>query len=116
MNASLEDAVRGFVDRYHADAKLCAEQADWNCLMRLQASDVAQHVGIDVRQGRVEGISPRAEAADLVVTASLQVLLDILQLRLNPGQPYLFGELTLTGEEADFMRVDYVASMLCAHA
>jgi putative sterol carrier protein len=52
---------------------------------------------------------------NLVVTAPLQILLDILQLRLNPNQPYIFGELTVAGQEADFMRVDYVSEhALCA--
>ena len=111
---SLETAARAFVERYHGDARLCAEQADWDCSLRLEASDAPQQVGIDVRKGRVTALGPQAESADLVVTAPLRTLLDILELRLNPNQPYLFGELTLRGAEDDFMRVDYVASTLCA--
>ncbi len=109
-------AAEEFVAIYHADAKLCADQADWECVVRLQASDAPQRVTIAVRNGRVRALSAGTDTANLIVTAPLQILLDILQLRLNPNQPYIFGELTVAGQEADFMRVDYVASTLCAHA
>ena len=113
---SLMAAAGEFVAIYHADAKLCADQAVWECIVRLQASDAPQRVTIAIRNGRVHALSAGTDSADLVVTAPLQILLDILQLRLNPNQPYIFGELTVTGQEADFMRVDFVASTLCAHA
>lgn len=110
----LDEAARAFVERYHADAKLCGEQADWDCRVLLQASDATEQVALGIRKGRVESLTECDGPANLIVTASLRTLVDILQLRLNPNQPYLFGELTLQGEEADFMRVDYVASRLCA--
>ena len=109
-------AAQEFVAIYHADAKLCADQADWECVVRLQASDAPTRVTIAVSNGRVGALSAGTGAADLIVTAPLQILLDILQLRLNPNQPYIFGELTVEGQEADFMRVDFVASTLCARA
>ena len=109
-------AAEEFVAIYHADAKLCADQADWECVVRLQASDAPQRVTIAVRNGRVRALSAGTDTANLIVTAPLQILLDILQLRLNPNQPYIFGELTVSGQEADFMRVDFVASTLCARA
>ena len=107
-------AAEEFVAIYHADAKLCADQADWECVVRLQASDAPQRVTIAVRNGQGPCVIGGTETANLIVTAPLQILLDILQLRLNPNQPYIFGELTVAGQEADFMRVDYVASTLCA--
>ena len=112
----LMTAAEEFVAAYHADAKLCADQADWECVVRLQASDAPQRVTIAVSNGRVCALSAGTDASDLIVTAPLQILLDILQLRLNPNQPYIFGELTVAGQEADFMRVDFVVSALCAHA
>jgi putative sterol carrier protein len=108
-------AAEAFVAVYHADAKLCADQTDWDCVVRLQASDESQHITLDVLNGRVRALSAETDTADLIVTAPLQILLDILQLKVNPNQPYIFGELTVAGQEADFMRVDYVASVLCAH-
>jgi putative sterol carrier protein len=118
MNAvsGLENAARGFAALYQANAALLADHADWDCVLRLEANDSPQQVGITIRRGEVQSISSEAQHADLVVTAPLQTLLDILELRLNPNQPYLFGELTLRGDEADFMRIDYLASTLCVQA
>ena len=109
-------AAEEFVAIYHADAKLCTDQADWDCVVRLQASDAPQRVTIVVRNGRVRALSAGTDTADLIVTAPLEILLDILELRLNPNLPYIFGELTVAGQETDFMRVDFVVSTLCAHA
>jgi hypothetical protein len=114
MNASeLLTAAEGFAAIYHSNAKLCAEQADWDCLINLLANDTSHQVTLDIRQGRVAVSPGGSEDSDLRIAAPLQTLLDVLQLRLNPNQPYLFGELTVLGDEADFTRVDYVASMIC---
>ncbi len=111
---TLMTAAENFVALYHADSKLCADQMDWDCVVRLQAANAPQQVTLDVRKGSVHAVTTDSKECDLIVTSTLQILMDILHLRLNPNQPYLFGELTLAGREADFMRVDYIASMLCA--
>jgi len=90
--------------------------------VRLAAADAAEAVTLTVESGRVTGIlEGRQDEAQgdgernaLTVTAARAILLDILALRLNPNQPYVFGELTVRGDEADFLRVDYIASTLCA--
>jgi putative sterol carrier protein len=107
-------AAEQFVAAYHAHDKLCRDQAGWDCVVVLQASDTARQVSLHIRDGRVAALSPTPADADLTVTASLEILLDILEFRLNPNQPYLFGELTLLGREEDFLRVDYIATLLCA--
>jgi putative sterol carrier protein len=110
---SLLGAARRFVARYQANAALCRDQAGWDCTIRLQASDAPEQVFLAVADGHVRELSERRAPCALTVTAARQVLMDILELRLNPNQPYVFGELTVTGEEADFMRVDYIATLLC---
>jgi putative sterol carrier protein len=118
MNAThvLATAAQAFVAIYHADDRLCADQADWDCVVRLQATDATEQVSLDIRLGRVHDVTTADATAQLVVTARLSILLDVLHLRLNPSEPYIFGELVVAGDEADFMRVDYIASTLCASA
>jgi putative sterol carrier protein len=69
-----------------------------------------------VRVRFVDG-RPRVEAADdpatLVVSSDERTLCDVLRLQLSPNEPYLFGELTVQGPEADFVRLDYIAMELC---
>lgn len=111
---ALQAAAEGFVGIYHADTRLCAGQANWDCVIRLAPDEAVPRVVMTVRKGRVSVAPDDGGECDLEVRASLQVLLDILELRLNPSEPYVFGELTVIGAEADFMRVDYVAGVLCA--
>jgi putative sterol carrier protein len=111
---TLKSATESFVARYHADPRLCADQARWDCTLSLRATDTSQQVRLEIRDGRVAALAGGDGPCTLAVSAPLRTLLDILQLRLNPNQPYLFGELTVHGQEADFMRVDYIATMLCA--
>jgi hypothetical protein len=48
-----------------------------------------------------------------VVSSDQRTLEEVLRLRLGPNEPYLFGELTVQGPEADFVRLDYIATELC---
>jgi hypothetical protein len=55
-----------------------------------------------------------AGPATLEISGELRTLCDVLELRRDPNEPYLFGELVVRGPEADFLRLDYIASKLCA--
>lgn len=124
-NRQMLEATENFITAYHANAALCADYADWDCVICLQADDADQQVTLTIRGGKIQLLSPLANEPanapttalakeyDLTVNAARQTLIDILELKLNPNQPYLFGELTLQGEESDFMRVDYIVGMLC---
>src|SRR5262249_15301448 len=70
-------------------------------------------VTVHVDGGRVTAVAQQAGPADLVISADAATLEDILELRRNPNEPYLFGELTVRGPERDFLRLDYIATRLC---
>jgi hypothetical protein len=46
----------------------------------------------------------------LLVKAEEATLLDILEFRRDQNEPFLFGELTIQGAEAYFLRLDYVVT------
>ena len=79
----------------------------------LQAVDVADSVYLEIVAGRVVHVGKTPVGASLTVRSALSVLMDILQFRRDPNEPYLFGELTVQGAEDDFMRLDYVMTRLC---
>jgi putative sterol carrier protein len=110
--STLRTALSAFIERYHDNATLVAEQAGWNCRILLVASDSGETVPLVIADGRVREIDAMAEEVTLVVTADKAVLLDVLELRRDPNEPYLFGELTIEGPEADFMRLDYVMTIM----
>jgi putative sterol carrier protein len=109
----LQTALSRFIARYHDDTALVADHADWFCRILLVAADSGETVPLAVANGRVEALAAMEQPAGLVVTADTAVLLDVLELRRDPNEPYLFGELTIEGPEADFMRLDYVVTKLC---
>lgn len=111
---ALARTLAAFVDRYHACDALVAEQADWSCSIRLAPWDCDEVVHLQVECGRVAGFAETAGERVLIVRSDLAVLVDILLLRLDPNEPYLFGELTVEGAEEDFMRLDYIVTRLCA--
>lgn len=115
---SLSRATERFLAAYHASPQLIADHADWSVDILLQTSEdaaVAESVGIRVEHGRgvLLDAPPARSAADITVTAELPVLLAILDRRMSPNEPYLFGELLVDGREADFLRLDYLVSSLC---
>src|SRR5262245_19731461 len=109
----LADATTAFVAHYHARPDLMDEQHGWDCTIALLAADSGECVTVRVRDGRVAEVHERDEPAQLVVRADRATLCDVLELRRGPNEPYLFGELTVRGPEADFLRLDYIAEALC---
>jgi hypothetical protein len=108
----LRQALDCFVTAYEARPELVAEQRGWSPTIALAASDVPARVVVSLDDGRV---APAAEGGlpTLEITGDLDTLCDVLALRRDPNEPYLFGELVVVGAEADFVRLDYIASRLC---
>jgi hypothetical protein len=106
-------ATTRFAARYQARADLVAEQRGWDCVIALIAADSGEGATVRVTDGLIAAVSDGAELADLIVSADGATLLDVLELRRGPNEPYLFGELTVRGREEDFLRLDYVTEALC---
>ena len=101
-----------FVTRYHANQALVTEQAGWTCSIVLAAEDGAERIGLQLEDGRVIAIGDTGGQPDLIVTAPGAMLIEILELRQDPSEPYMFGELTVQGAERHFTRLDYVVTSL----
>lgn len=109
----LSQALSNFIDVYHAQNTLVAEQHGWDCMITLVATDTGETITLQIKQGRVINRFDALPKVDLIVSAESTVLLDILEFRRDPNEPYLFGELTVQGPEAHFLRLDYVVTKLC---
>jgi hypothetical protein len=112
-NDRLGQALQRFVEAYQARPELVAEQRGWSPTIVLAASDTGARVTVVLEDGRVARVGGGEGAATLEVTADLEILCDVLMLRRDPNEPYLFGELSVVGAEADFVRLDYIVSRLC---
>ena len=109
----LMQALNGFISRYRIDEALCADMRGWHCTICLQTSDADDCLWLSIEDGRVSETVEGPSQPRLIVRSQRQVLLDILRFRLDPNEPYLFGELTIEGNEDDFLRLDYVVTRLC---
>jgi putative sterol carrier protein len=106
-------ALRAFVAIYHEAHSLVEQNKDWDSRVSLVAADSGESINLQVRNGQVTAIGEPLQEVDLVITANENILLDILELRRDPNEPYMFGELTVQGDERHFMRLDYIVTMLC---
>ena len=113
VSAALSAATAGFVARYEARPELVAEQAGWTLTIALTATDTGESVAVRLSDGRVAEVNTPAGPSDLTVLADSETLIAVLELRRSPNEAYLFGELVVRGAEADFVRLDYLASVLC---
>ena len=111
--AQLERALACFLSAYEARPELVTEQRGWSPIIALSATDTPARVAVALADGRVAGAG-QADDATLEITGELRTLCDVLELRRDPNEPYLFGELVVRGAEADFVRLDYIASRLCS--
>lgn len=109
----LMHALDGFISRYRINESLCADMRGWHCTICLETTDANDCVRLNIEDGQVSEIVEGPSSPRLTVRSERQILLDVLQFRLDPNQPYLFGELTIEGNEDDFLRLDYVVTRLC---
>jgi hypothetical protein len=108
----LDAALTVFLDAYDARPDLAGAQAGWSPLIELRATDTGACAAVQFAGGRAMRVAPAARPT-LIVSSDERTLCDVLALRLSPNEPYLFGELTVQGPEADFVRLDYIATELC---
>jgi len=111
MNA-LEAALQTFVRAYERQPALMAEQRGWSPVIALRATDTGAQAAVALVDGALAPVG--ASSPTLEISGDQQTLCDVLELRRDPNEPYLFGELVVRGPEADFLRLDYIASKLCA--
>jgi putative sterol carrier protein len=111
--SALQTALEKFIDIYHANSQLVSQLSGWDCSIALYASDTDEAITLQMNDGKVVTLAQPLNEVDLLVTTSASVLFDVLELRRDPNEPYIFGELTIQGPEAHFMRLDYVMTMLC---
>jgi hypothetical protein len=110
---SLLESLMGFAVEYHARPELVKEQRGWSRTIALVAGDSGEQVGARVDDGRIIEIYDEPRPSDVTIRSDAATLREILELRRSPNEPYLFGELTVQGSEADFLRLDYIAGCLC---
>jgi hypothetical protein len=116
VNGRADDLPRAlacFLAAYAAQPALVSEQRGWSPIIALEATDTRARIAVALADGRVAGVG-QADDATLEISGELRTLCDVLELRRDPSEPYLFGELVVRGAEADFVRLDYIASRLCA--
>lgn len=109
----LATAARYFITTYNARPSLVASLRGWTRIIRLAASDTGESITIRAIDGLLSEDHGAPSPPDVVITSDSATLRDVLELRLSPNEPYIFGELTVRGPEADFLRIDYIAAALC---
>ena len=109
----LAAAAAYFISIYNARADLVSEQRGWSRTFALVASDSGERVALRAINGVFHEEEPGGPPPDVIITSDSATLRDVLELRKSPNEPYLFGELTVRGPEADFLRIDYIAAVLC---
>lgn len=112
-NRGLETALDQFLRAYVDRPDLIAHQKGWSPTIELRATDSAAMVNVRFVDGRPQALQGPIASPTLIVSSDERTLSDVLSLKLSPNEPYLFGELTVRGPEADFVRLDYIASELC---
>ena len=113
LRGPLASAAEYFIGVYNAREDLIADQRGWTRTITIAASDTGESVTIRAIDGRLSEALGAAQTPDVVITSDNATLCEVLALRMSPNEPYVFGELTVRGAEADFLRIDYIAACLC---
>jgi hypothetical protein len=105
-------ALGRFAAMYHGRPELVGEQKGWTRTIALVATDTGAAARARIADGRIVSVE-EGSTGDVVIRAEEAILRDVLDLHRSPNEPYVFGELLVEGAEADFLRLDYIATVLC---
>ena len=107
--------MRRLVDLYHSRPELVSEQSGWTKTITLVSTDRGDAIAVRLVDGKIVSCeeAPHGGASgDVIVSSDFATLADVLALKRSPNEPYVFGDLTVRGAEADFTRLDYLLTRL----
>ncbi len=111
--ATTEELIEAYAEwrtRSNDNPRLNKMVKGWDRVIHFVTSDTAQTYTM-----RVEGqqLSPLETGAvgppDVIVTGLSEDFCDLFWGDLNPSEKYMNGEITLTGSQADVMRIDAIS-------
>ncbi len=109
---TLAASAKAFCAAYAAREDLAQGFRGWTKAIALVASDTGESVVVMIRDGRVLGCESGVGRGDVVITSNAQTLSEVLELKRGANEPYLYGELLVRGAEEDFLKLDYITSVL----
>ena len=113
----LREALDDYARRAQASERVRKTLKGWNCLMRLEATDIGAVYTLRISDGQLTEVTEGGEGAvDLIIQGSGEDLTNIFWGDENPASNYMQGAITTRGSQEDVMRLDAMAMFLYLEA
>ena len=113
----LREALDDYAHRAQASERVRKTLKGWNCLMRLEATDIGAVYMMRIADGQLTEVAEGGEGAvDLIIQGSGEDLTNIFWGDENPASNYMQGAITTRGSQEDVMRLDAMAMFLYLEA
>lgn len=113
----LREALDDYARRAQASERVRKTLKGWNCLMRLEATDIGATYILRISDGQLTEVTEAGEGAvDLIIQGSGEDLTNIFWGDENPASNYMQGAITTRGSQEDVMRLDAMAMFLYLEA
>ncbi|HEX9037257.1 MAG TPA: SCP2 sterol-binding domain-containing protein [Ktedonobacterales bacterium] len=114
----LREALDDYARRAQASDRVRKTLKGWNCLMRLEATDIDAAFTLTIVDGQLTAITHGGggEAVDLIIQGSSEDLTNIFWGDENPASNYMQGAIKTRGSQEDVMKLDAMAMFLYLEA
>jgi len=112
--AELREALDDYVARGQANERVRRLLKGWNCVMRLQATDVEDATfTMTISGGELGAVVAGAQGTpDLIISGSSEDLANIFWGDANPASNYMQGAIKTQGSQDDVMKLDAMAMFI----
>jgi putative sterol carrier protein len=99
--------------RGQANERVRRTMRDWNCLMRLQATDEDASFTVDIKSGELRPVEDGLrDTPDLIVRGSSEDLANIFWGDEDPASNCMQGAIQTQGSQEDILRLDAMALLI----
>ena len=110
-NGDLRAVLTRFATLCRENERLLVMNRDWFRTVAVKPEQ-GEPVWVRYDGGPVSVLDEPSAAADLEVEGPASVLLDVFSGRIAPTEPYMAGDLRVSGSQDDMMRLDIITLLI----
>ena len=113
----LREAIHDYVTQAQQSAGVQRSLKSWNCVMYIEATDIAAQFTMTVRNGAATVVEGQdGSAPDLIIRGSSEDLTNIFWCDENPASNYMQGAIKVQGPQDHTMKLDAMALLIYLEA
>ncbi len=108
----VRESLRAFQTNYLGNTRLQEMNRGWDRVIRIEVEDHPDVFTLILENGELRLEEQSGRKPHMVVRGDSEIVTGVFFGELAPTEPYLKGELTVSGSQEDVLRLDFISLMI----